>query len=509
MLGILGAFCLWATGPGDLQEEVLEYRQVHERAIVAELVELLSIPNVAADAAGIRRNAALLIAMLERRGLVARTLEVEGANPVVFAELEAPGATRTVTFYAHYDGQPADPRNWRSDPWDPQLRDPGNPDVTVRLDGIDGPLPAELRLYARSASDDKAPIVALLAAMDALGAAGRRPSVNVKVFLEGEEEAGSPHLAEILATHRALLETDLWLLCDGPVHQTRAMQLCFGSRGVLGLELEVYGANRELHSGHYGNWAPNPAMELAHLLVSLRDEEGRLRVAGIDDRVREASPADLAALEAIPAHEEALRDELWLGHTEGGGESLSRSILRPALNVRGLRAGEVGSGARNAIPTSAVASIDFRLVPDLRPEDVVRLVEEHLESRGYTLVHEDPGPALRRTRGPVVRLDWGKGYPAYRTSLDTPPSRALAAAVREAVEGPLPLLPMLGGSVPMRVFADATDAPAVVVPMVNHDNHQHAPDENLRLANLWLGVQVYATVLARLGELWSDDPAER
>jgi acetylornithine deacetylase/succinyl-diaminopimelate desuccinylase-like protein len=366
------------------------------------------------------------------------------------------------------------------------------------------PYPPEARLYGRSASDDKGPIVGLLAALDALDALGRRPGVNVALFLEGEEEAGSPHLETFLQKYRDQIAGDAWLLCDGPVHQSRRMQVYFGARGITDLEMTLYGPSRPLHSGHYGNWAPNPALELAHLVAGLRDVDGRIQVPGFYDDVRPATETEKQALREVPDVDEALRGELALARTEAGGARLVERILLPALNVRGLASGGVGGLAANAIPTEARASIDFRLVPDQTPAAVRAKVEAHFRQLGYDIVHGEVTRMARRQRPRVLRLDWGPGYPAARTSMDLPFSRALTRAVAEVSGAPLIRLPTLGGSIGMELFARILDRPVVGLPIVNHDNNQHGADENLRLQNLWDGIEVYATVMTRVGELWDE-----
>jgi acetylornithine deacetylase/succinyl-diaminopimelate desuccinylase-like protein len=182
-----------------------------------------------------------------------------------------------------------------------------------------------------------------------------------------------------------------------------------------------------------------------------------------------------------------------------GGQSLAEGILQPAINVRGLRAGGVGDQAANAIPTQAQASLDFRLVPNQTPAGVRERVEAHLRRRGYAIVHEPPSAETRGARPRLLYLQWENGYPAARTSLDDPAAGALVRLVDETVGGGLVVLPTLGGSVPMHRFAEATGAPIVGLPIANHDNNQHAANENLRLQNLWDGIELYAAVLARLG----------
>ncbi len=488
----------------DVLDAVRRYRAENAARILNELVTLLEIPNVASDDVNIRRNAARLRVMLESRGVTTQLLEVDGAPPVVFGELRVPNATRTVVFYAHYDGQPADASRWQSEPWKPTLRagslNDGAP--VLPLAALQGAVENSWRLYARSASDDKSPIVAMLTALDALRAAGTTPSVNLKFFFEGEEEAGSPHLEAILRQNAALLAADVWIFCDGPVHQSGRAQVVFGVRGVVGVNLTVYGPLRALHSGHYGNWAPNPAARVASLVAGMRAPDGRVLVPGFYDDVRPLTPDERQAAGDVPAVEEQLLHEFGLMQSESAGESILDRILAPALNVRGLASGAVGAASRNAIPTEATASLDFRLVPDQDPARVQQAVEAHLEQQGYRVVRDAPDVEQRRAAAKIVRAQWSSGYPAMRTPLHLPVSRAVVRAVEEASSTPVVRVPTLGGSLPLYLFREVLGVPLIVVPMVNHDNNQHAPDENLRLENLWKGIDVYANLMARLDALW-------
>ncbi|HLA90046.1 MAG TPA: M20/M25/M40 family metallo-hydrolase [Gemmatimonadaceae bacterium] len=504
---VVGAFLLVA-GSATAQSvtpAVRAWRERHEAEITRELVAFLAIPNVASDAANIRRNAETLRAMLERRGITARLLENGAAPPAVFGELRAPGATRTVMFYAHYDGQPVSASEWATPPWRPVLRGPPMAGDSL-ADPI--PLPAggrldpEARLYARSASDDKSPIIAMLAALDALKAAGVAPSVNLKFFFEGEEEAGSEHLRPLLERNARLLAADVWLFCDGPVHQSRKMQVVFGARGVMGLEMTVYGPSRALHSGHYGNWAPNPGALLAELIASMRDGDGNILIERFLDDVVPPTTAERAAVRALPPTDDALRRSLLIGGSEAAGALLFERILLPAVNVRGIRAGQVGALANNAVPTEARASFDFRMVPRQTPERVRELVEAHVTKRGWFIVREEPTAAERLAHAKVVRLEWEGGYPSVRTLMDLAVSRAVLGVVSEAIGAPVLALPTLGGSLPLNTFAEVLKVPLITVPIVNHDNNQHAKDENLRLQNLWDGIEVFAALMARLGPAW-------
>jgi acetylornithine deacetylase/succinyl-diaminopimelate desuccinylase-like protein len=491
-----------------LRARVAAWRAPRETEIVAELRALLAIPNLASDSVNIRRNAALIVEMLERRGATARLLESPGSPPAVYGELPSPGATRTVVFYAHYDGQPVDPARWTTPPWTVVLRDgaltAGAREIPFPAAG--GRFDPEWRIYGRSASDDKSPIVAMLTAIDALKALGRRPSVNLKFFFEGEEEAGSPHLRAMLTRHAELLKADLWLFGDGPVHQSRRPQVSFGVRGVMGVNLTIYGPARPLHSGHYGNWAPNPNVMLAHLIASLRDEEGRILIDGFYDDVRPFTAGQRAAMTTIPPVEAQLMGELRLGRVEGGGASLSELTARPALNVSGISGGRTGNASANVIVPEATAYFDFRLVPDQRPERVRALLDAHLKARGYHVVAEDPDSSTLRDHARVIKVTGDGGYVATGTALELPVSRAVLRAAEAALGEPIIVKPPMGGSLPLHHFLEVLGSPLIMVPIVNHDNNQHAENENLRIKNLWDGIALYAGMLAYLGPMWGQVP---
>ncbi len=494
-----------ARQAGDVVAAVQAYRLASEAEILDEFRRFLGIPNVSTDTPGIRRNAEYLLQMLQQRGITSRLLEIEGAPPYVWGEIRQPGAELTIVFYAHYDGQPVDRTAWASEPWKPVLRSgaigPGVTALPFPRTGDTGrePIDPEARIYCRSVSDDKAPIIALLTARDALVEAGITPSINIIFFFEGEEEAGSPHIRTALETYRDLVEADLWIFCDGPVNQSRRPEVAFGVRGIVGVQMTVYGPLRHLHSGHYGNWAPNPTVMLTHLLSGMRDEEGTILVDGIYDDVRPISPREREAIDRMPPIEEQMINELGLGRTEGGGARLPEAIMRPAMNFSGFQAGGVGSQARNAVPIEARAYVDFRLVPDLVPAKVRTLVERHIEQQGFYIVREEPDLETRLGHGKIIRLNWGEGYPAVRTSMDLPVSRTLISVAREVAGEALLAVPTHGGSLPMHIFHDVLERPLIMLPIVNHDNNQHGPNENLRLQNLWDGIEMFGQVMARFG----------
>jgi acetylornithine deacetylase/succinyl-diaminopimelate desuccinylase-like protein len=488
-----------------VRKAVQDYRSQHEAEIVRSYAELLSVPNVASDTANIRANADLIAAQLEKRGFKTRLLSAAGSPPVVYGELPAPGARHTILWYAHYDGQPVDKAQWAGDPWNAVLRDGlvESGGKIVALDSLRPPLNPEWRIYARAAGDDKAPIQALLTALDALHAAGIPAGVNLKVFFEGEEEAGSPHLETILRENAALLQGDVWILSDGPVHQTRRMQLYFGARGITDLEMTVYGPTRSLHSGHYGNWAPNPAAMVVDLLGRMRDSNAHILIPGYYDDVRPLNDAERQALARIPDADAQLKQELAIGWTESNGASLPMAISQPALNIRGIDVGHVEGKAQNAIPTLAKASLDFRLVPDQSVESVKARVEQFITQQGFYIVRQVPDQETRRQHAKVIKLSWGNGgYRSARTDMNEPAVQPIVSSIEQTLGEPIIKMPLLGGSIPMYLFTDVLKTPVFGLPIANHDDNQHAANENLRLKNLWDGIEVFAGILAGAEVNW-------
>ena len=464
-----------------------------QRALLTEFSDFLAIPNLASDAPNIARNAAAIRAIFEKRGVKTRLLTLDNAPPIVVVDVPGRGATRTIAFYAHYDGQPVDPKQWQSPPWTPVMRDAAGNDVDWR--NAAAALNPEWRFYARSSGDDKAPIIAMAAALDALRESGHTPAVNLRFVFEGEEEAGSPHLGDYLAKYPEVLRPDAWILCDGPVHQSRRLQLVFGARGVVDAELTVYGPVKGLHDGHYGNWVPNPIIRLTHLIDSMRDETGHILIKHFYDDVKPSSAAEQEAIAKMPPVEADLKREFGIAATES--DNLNESLMLPALNVRGIQSGHIGAQASNTIQTEATASLDFRLVPTETPESIKKLVEQHIGSQGYTIVRTTPDAATRLAHPKIAKLTWGAGYPPARTALDLPLSQQIASLMTTAGHPPV-RVPTLGGSIPMYLFQQPSNTPVLILPIANHDDNQHAANENIRLQNLWDGIDVYVALFEGL-----------
>ncbi len=501
ILILTGLFALHLSAQISVTSSIRQYRQANEHRLLNDFIELLKLPNVASDTPNIRKNADHLVAEMQKRGLKPRLLEASDKKvpPVVYGEWMTPSATKTVIFYAHYDGQPTDPAAWTgSKPWVPVLRS-----SALEKGGADVPMPTvttkidpEWRIYARSASDDKAGVFAILTAFDALIATNTKPTVNIKFFFEGEEEDGSPNLREILAKNKELLKADAFIVCDGPVHQSGRKQTVFGVRGVTSVDITVYGASRSLHSGHYGNWSPNPAFTLAKLLASMKDDKGNIVVKGWADDIEPLGSIELQAIKDAPHYDAELKKQLGISYTEGGGKSLLDLINQPSLNIDGFKSGDVGPLARNVIPSTANAVLDLRLV---KGNDHVRQVEKlkrHIESQGFFVIARDPTEAERLKHPFIAKfIHKSGGYNAQRTRMDLPVSLAVIDALQAASSMAIVRMPTLGGSLPLSIISEALDQPTITVPIANYDNNQHAENENIRIQNLWDGIEIYANLM--------------
>ncbi|MEP0985638.1 M20/M25/M40 family metallo-hydrolase [Ekhidna sp.] len=491
---LLLTFTLHAQDINKLSEAHIEKNGVQ---ILQDFRTLLSIPNVAFDLPNINKNAAYIKAELEKRGVESKLLRMVGTPPIVYGYYPVKGAKRTIAFYVHYDGQPVDKKKWTTDPWQPTyyskaLFDGGEQlDFPSSFDQID----EEHRIYARSAGDDKAPIITILTALDMIQSNKLKVTSNLVFFFEGQEEAGSRQLQQYLNDNRALVdEIDLWLFCDGPVHQSRRPQLVFGVRGVTGMEITTYGPNRPLHSGHYGNWAPVPGQLLADLIASMKDKDGNVIIDGFYDDIEPLSDLEKEALSNIPLIDEQLKAELGINNPEGT-ESYNERLLRPSLTIRGLSSGNTGKLARNVVPATATAAIGMRLVKGCDPEKQKDLVEAHIRSQGFYIVREDPDQETRMKYSKIAKVTRSSGYPAARTSMDLPIIQDVIKRSKDVAGEDLLLLPTLGGSLPLYLFTDELKKPAIILPIANHDNNQHAADENLRIGNLWYGVKLMSALM--------------
>jgi acetylornithine deacetylase/succinyl-diaminopimelate desuccinylase-like protein len=505
-LGILALILFsCASHGGALMDDVAAQSQRN----FPEFLQLLAIDNIPAIPADIERNAAFLEQAFAKRGFAVRQLSNPAARPAVFAQF--PGSNtdaKTILFYAHFDGQPVIPEQWaQRSPFEPVVkrRDVQGNWVEVSRDLLFArPLDHELRVFARAAADDKAPIMMLLTAFDLLKVQGKVPAFNVKIVLDGEEEISSPSLAGMVKSNSALFAADALVILDGPAHESGRPTLAFGNRGITQATLTVFGPAAPLHSGHYGNYVPNPAMRLAQLLASMKDDSGRVLIPGYYDGI-ELTAAERSALAATGDDEVALRKRLGIAQAEKVGGNYREATQYPSLNVRGMASAAVGDKAANIVPSEAIAELDLRTTPETDGRTLFELVKRHIERQGYHLVDAAPTDAERARFDKLASLRLGEVQAAMRMPMDSAVGRWAYDAMRSPTS-PNPTaepvrLRMLGGTLPTDVLVGALRLPFVLVPTVNADNNQHARDENLRVGHFITGTEtIYSLLTTRYPE---------
>jgi len=464
-----------------------------------EYLELLSIPNDAVNPADIQKNTDWLEQAFRKRGFTTQQLPNKG-KPMLFAEWpnQKPGA-KTILFYMHMDGQPVVDKEWsQPSPWKPVVKKrnaQGKWEIVSTDLLFATPLDPDLRVFARASSDDKGPIMMFLAAFDGLRQASADPAFNVKVLLDSEEEKGSPSIPAVVTANKELLKSDAIVIHDGPRHASERPTLIFGNRGASRVTLVVYGPKQPLHSGHYGNYAPNPAIRLSRLIASMKDDNGRVTIPGYYDRVK-LTDAEKKILADTGDDEAAIRRRLGIRTAETVGGSLQEAIQFPSLNVRGMAAASVGDKASNIVPHQAIAEFDLRTTPESPPDYLFGLLKKHVEGQGYHLVTGEPTDQDRATYDKLASLSMGSAGRAVRTPLDSPLGKWAYASLKQTSSSGEPVrIRMMGGSVPTDSLVEILGAPFVIVPLVNGDNNQHTFDENMRVGHYVEGIRAISGML--------------
>jgi acetylornithine deacetylase/succinyl-diaminopimelate desuccinylase-like protein len=495
--------------------------QKSAQANFGEFFEFLSLPNDAVVPADIQKNADWLEVAFRKRGFVTRQLPNSG-KPLVYAEYQrkVPNA-KTVLFYMHFDGQPVVPAQWsQKSPWIAVLKQrraaagppplatitPSRASAAPQWEEIDqkrlqeDKIDPEWRIFARASSDDKGPIMMFLTAFDALKAAGLEPAINVKVLLDGEEEKGSPNIGVVATAHRELLRADGIVINDGPLHISNQPTIIFGNRGNTVVKLTVYGPKSNLHSGHYGNYVPNPAQRLAALLASMKGDDGRVTIAGYYDSVK-LTDAERRIMAEVPDDEAEIKARVGIAQPEAVGRNLQEALQYPSLNIRGMESAAIGDKGANIIPSQAAVELDLRTTPGATPSILTGLVEAHVRAKGYHLTAGGPPTDEERAKhDQIASLVVARGSAAAFTQLDSPlgawAQTSLGRTFAEGGEAAKTVrIRMMGGSVPTDKLVEALDLPFVIVPLVNPDNNQHSFDENLRLGHFLDGTRVFTGLL--------------
>ena len=478
--------------------EIRERVDERYRAALELYREFLSLPNDAMYPADILKLVDWMTPQFEARGFDVQQIPTLG-SPLLFAERTSPNTGRTVLVYLQSDGQPVDPSAWQqTDPFEPVLKQQNSAGDWAEIPwrSLNNEIDPDWRVFARSASDSKGPMTQFLAAMDILNEAGQELDFNLKVIIDTEEEMGSPNLSQAVIDNRELLEADMLLIFDGPPHASNEPTVKFGARGIVTVTIDAYGPRVPQHSGHYGNYVPNPAFHLSRILASMKDADGQVLIPGFYDGV-ELSDDVRQVLAAVPDDEEAIRLALGIAEADVIGENLQESVQYPSLNIRGLSSGWVGDESRTIVPATATAEIDIRLVKESDPDHLVRLVRQHIEDMGYYVIDRAPTEEERQRHARIVSFTSNFSYAAYRSGFNESAGRLARAGLTHLYGYEPILIRTSGGSIPIAPFVDTLGVPAASVPTVNIDNNQHSPNENIRLGNFKEGIAMLVSVLSQ------------
>lgn len=493
-----GALTVAEEGPEKLSAEQLRLAaSSNSQEAIALYREFLALPNDANHPDEIAALNEWVVNAFGERGFDASLLPTAG-SPSVYAERLSEGATKTVLIYLQADGQPVDPSAWhQASPYVAVLKaeDPDDGSwQTIDWDLTHIRLNPDWRIFARSASDSKGPMAQFLFAVDLLSEVKPDLGYNLKVLIDTEEELGSPNLADAVRVHADLLAADMLLIFDGPPHASNKPTVALGARGIATVTLTTYGPRVAQHSGHYGNFMPNPALALSQILASMKGPDGVVVIDGFYDGV-ELDEATRAVLAAVPDDEDKILASVGLIRSDKVAGSLQEAIQYPSLNIRGLSAGWTGTASRTIIPPEAVAEIDIRLVMESDPERLIGLVRDHVEDQGYTVLDHAPSDEERLAHERIVSMTHSVSYGAFRSDPDSAPALMARAGMRHLYgEEPI-LIRTMGGSIPIAPIIDALGLPAASVPTVNIDNNQHSPNENLRVGNFIEGIAILMAVL--------------
>ena len=463
---------------------------------ISELREFVSIPNDALNADDIDTNLYWLRKKFTERGFNSSILETEGL-PLFFAALPMDDNKPTILFYMHLDGQSVDATKWdQPDPYKVTLKSKnGESWTTESFTDLSDDINYDWRLFGRSTSDDKGPIVMFLNAMDILKKENVEIPYNVKVILDSEEEKSSAPLPKAVRTYKDLLKADFLVINDGPVHVSGKPTIVYGCRGITSLSITTYGPLKPQHSGHYGNYAPNPGFQLAQLLATMKDSDGRVRIKGYYDGIT-LDDATLDILKSVPDNVDEINSNLAISNPEKVGSFYQESLQYPSLNIRGLGSAWIGEQARTIVPATATAELDLRLVPESDGTRLKSLVKEHIKNEGFHVINSVPTIDDRLKYDKIATVIEGSVTDAFRTDLDNPFGDVIVNRMEDTFGEKPVQIRIMGGTVPISPFINELKIPAFILPMVNPDNNQHSPNENLKIGQIAYGIELFYTLLS-------------
>ncbi len=465
------------------------------RHAINDIREFVKIPNDALEHADINRNLTWLTKAFNARGFNSSLLPTTGES-LFFASLPMEDSKPTILFYMHFDGQSVDPSKWNQpNPYDVVLKSPdGDGWKNESFEDLNEDINYDWRLFGRSTSDDKGPIVMFLSAIDLLKENGQEIPFNVKVILDSEEEKSSKPLPKAVKEYRELLEADFLVINDGPVHVSGKPTVVYGCRGITTLSLTTYGPIKPQHSGHYGNYAPNPGFQLAEVLATMKDVDGKVEIDGYYDGITLDENA-MTVLKSVPDDAATINAHLAIKNPEKVGSFYQEALQYPSLNIRGLGSGWIGEKARTIVPATATAEIDLRLVPESDGTRLKGLVKKHIAKQGFHIMDTIPSRKDRMDHDKIMTIMEGPVTDAFRTDLNNPYGEFLVNTLKSKLGEEVVQIRIMGGTVPISPFINELKIPAFIVPMVNPDNNQHSPNENLKIGQIAYGIEVFYELL--------------
>jgi len=467
-------------------------------ASIPLLRELLAIPNDAHFPKDIEKNVQWCEKEFGQRGFSTKRLETETV-PLLLAEkrIADPNA-KTVLIYLQIDGQPVDPSFWfQENPYEAALKErtsDGDWEIidwnNLESENVD----LDWRIFARSTADSKGAVMTFVTAVDMMLERNEKSNFHTKVIMDFEEELGSPHLPDAVKKYRNDLASDMLVIFDGPRHLKNEPTLTFGARGICDVTLKVFGPYFPQHSGHYGNYVPNPAVRLSKLISSMKDDYGRVTIPGFYDGIT-LSDEVKNILKAVPDDENNIKTKMGIAAADKVAPNYQEALQYPSLNVRGMLSGWVGEATRTIVPSSATAELDIRLVLESDPQRLIQLVKNHIISEGYLVLDRKPTTQERLKHDRICQFSASTSYLAFRTDFDSSIGVWLDRALTKAF-GKTPIKQRTsGGSIPISPFVNELGIPAVTAPTVNRDNNQHSPNENVRLGNYFDGIKTVYSIL--------------
>ncbi|MDY7394667.1 M20/M25/M40 family metallo-hydrolase [Aureibaculum sp. 2210JD6-5] len=490
-------FCGYLSFGQSLTKEQIKRsaEQKFPEAIV-KLKRFLEIPNDGHFPAQTEANLAHCNAIFKKLDFNTQTITTDGV-PILFAEKMFHKKAKTVLFYLQIDGQPVDTSAWHQEnPFKPVLKEKVglNEWKIIDFPDLNEDINPDWRIFARSASDSKGPAMSFISALEILHSKKIKPAYNVKVIMDFQEEMGSPTLPQAVTDHKELLKADMVLIMDGTRHVSNLPTLTYGARGIATAKLKVFGPRYALHSGQYGNFAPNPVFETAKLLGGLKDESGRVTLPGFYDGIT-LSDKEKQAINNVPEHLDSIKKRIGVAKANAVGNTYQEALQYPSLNVRGLNAGWVGEKVRTIIPAEVMVEIDIRLVPESDGKRLMELLKSYIQDQGYHLVDSIPTEKERQTYPKLANFTYKLGSRPFRTEMDSPIGHFLNKAHNRIYGENIVNMRTTGGSQPMAAFIETLGIPAVSVRIPNPDNNIHSPNENFRLGNFLEGIETCLVIL--------------